>query len=178
MDEKTEKMAEELYVKIEQIMEHGDPEVRALIRDLVHEFHAQMMADPKARVQMKQRVQNLREKVIRLPFRTKPAPEEEKPDTPASPRRTLTLDWGIVVGLVLGALIFLVPWKDLLPSDAQKPPVKVCNIKGNISESGEKIYHVPSGEWYDKTYIEEAKGDRWFCSESAARAEGWRRAEK
>jgi len=49
-----------------------------------------------------------------------------------------------------------------------------CNIKGNISSSGKRIYHVPGGRWYGKTKINEAKGERWFCSEDEARAAGWR----
>lgn len=49
-----------------------------------------------------------------------------------------------------------------------------CKIKGNISSSGEKIYHVPSGQYYDKTSIDENKGERWFCSEADAVAAGWR----
>ncbi|MDP2950127.1 MAG: thermonuclease family protein, partial [Chloroflexota bacterium] len=35
-------------------------------------------------------------------------------------------------------------------------------IKGNISKtSGEKIYHVPGGDFYDKTVVDEAAGERW-----------------
>jgi micrococcal nuclease len=49
-----------------------------------------------------------------------------------------------------------------------------CKIKGNISSSGEKIYHLPSGNFYSKTVIDESKGERWFCSESEAQAAGWR----
>lgn len=51
-------------------------------------------------------------------------------------------------------------------------------IKGNISSSGEKIYHVPGGEYYDKTVIDEAKGERWFCTEAEAVAAGWRRSKR
>lgn len=51
-----------------------------------------------------------------------------------------------------------------------------CRIKGNISLDGERIYHVPGGEWYDKTRIDTSKGERWFCSEAEAREAGWRRA--
>ena len=48
-------------------------------------------------------------------------------------------------------------------------------IKGNIStSSGEKIYHVPSGGFYEQTVIDEAAGERWFCTESEAIAAGWR----
>ena len=54
---------------------------------------------------------------------------------------------------------------------------KECNIKGNISQTtGEKIYHVPGGKWYDRTNIDPDYGERWFCSEEEARAAGWRRS--
>lgn len=48
-----------------------------------------------------------------------------------------------------------------------------CPIKGNISENGQ-IYHAPWSPWYKKTRINEAKGERWFCSEAEAVAAGWR----
>ncbi len=51
-----------------------------------------------------------------------------------------------------------------------------CLIKGNISRSGERIYHVPGGYYYDQTEIDPSKGERWFCSEAEARAAGWRRS--
>lgn len=53
-----------------------------------------------------------------------------------------------------------------------------CQIKGNVSSKGERIYHVPGGKWYDATKIDEGKGERWFCSEAEARAAGWRPAEQ
>ena len=53
-----------------------------------------------------------------------------------------------------------------------------CAIKGNVSSSGERIYHVPGQTFYDRTRISEAKGERWFCSEAEARAAGWRRARR
>ncbi|MYG26981.1 MAG: thermonuclease family protein [Boseongicola sp. SB0677_bin_26] len=53
-----------------------------------------------------------------------------------------------------------------------------CAIKGNVSSSGERIYHVPGQSRYDATRISEAKGERWFCSEAEARAAGWRRARR
>jgi micrococcal nuclease len=52
-------------------------------------------------------------------------------------------------------------------------------IKGNISYStGEKIYHVPGGYYYDDTVIDEAKGERWFCTEAEAIAAGWRKSKR
>lgn len=50
-----------------------------------------------------------------------------------------------------------------------------CKIKGNISSSGEKIYHVPGQRMYSRTKISEP-GERWFCSESAAKKAGWRKS--
>jgi len=44
-------------------------------------------------------------------------------------------------------------------------------IKGNINSRGEKIYHLPGGQYYDIT-----KAERWFCTEEEAQAAGFRRA--
>lgn len=51
-----------------------------------------------------------------------------------------------------------------------------CQIKGNISSSKEKIYHLPGCGSYDKTAIDETRGERWFCTEAEAAAAGWRKA--
>jgi hypothetical protein len=51
-----------------------------------------------------------------------------------------------------------------------------CNIKGNISTTGERIYHVPGQKYYDRTIINPRAGERWFCSEAEAQAAGWRRS--
>ena len=52
-------------------------------------------------------------------------------------------------------------------------------IKGNISlTTGEKIYHVPGGYYYDDTVIDETKGERWFCTEAEAVAAGWRKSKR
>ena len=53
-----------------------------------------------------------------------------------------------------------------------------CQIKGNISAKGKHIYHLPGQKYYDRTGINEAKGERWFCSEAQALASGWRRAKR
>jgi endonuclease YncB( thermonuclease family) len=49
-----------------------------------------------------------------------------------------------------------------------------CYIKGNINGEGERIYHVPGSSSYDDTVIDESKGERWFRTETEARAAGWR----
>lgn len=56
--------------------------------------------------------------------------------------------------------------------------VNDCVIKGNISSSGERIYHVPGQQNYDDTVITVSKGERWFCTEAEALAAGWRRAKR
>jgi endonuclease YncB( thermonuclease family) len=53
-----------------------------------------------------------------------------------------------------------------------------CLIKGNISRKGVRIYHIPGGAYYDRTRIDEAKGERWFCNEAEARNSGWRRSKR
>lgn len=52
-----------------------------------------------------------------------------------------------------------------------------CAIKGNVSSKG-MIYHAPWSAWYDKVKIDEARGERWFCSEDEAIAAGWRAAQQ
>lgn len=51
-----------------------------------------------------------------------------------------------------------------------------CNIKGNVSTQGERIYHMPGDEYYEQTRISASHGERWFCSAEEAEAVGWRRA--
>lgn len=60
---------------------------------------------------------------------------------------------------------------------AEVRPASGCAIKGNISKSG-RIYHMPGQRDYAATRINEAKGERWFCSEAEARAAGWRAARR
>ncbi|MDM5152823.1 hypothetical protein QUF88_02440 [Bacillus sp. DX1.1] len=64
-------------------------------------------------------------------------------------------------------------------SDSQpKPEAKPvqsnsCNIKGNRNSKGEKIYHMPGQQFYDKTNPEEM-----FCSEADAKAAGYRASKR
>ena len=46
-------------------------------------------------------------------------------------------------------------------------------IKGNINSQGEKIYHIPSGQYYQITKPEEL-----FCTENEAQAAGFRKSER
>lgn len=60
--------------------------------------------------------------------------------------------------------------------DHDTPPADAgCVIKGNVSASG-RIYHRPGQQDYERTRIDPARGEHWFCSENEARAAGWRPA--
>jgi len=75
---------------------------------------------------------------------------------------------------------FMSPWEyrhgEHQAGEAGSGTPSQCLIKGNISQTGERIYHVPGQQYYDRTRIEPSKGERWFCSEEDALAAGWRRA--
>lgn len=75
-----------------------------------------------------------------------------------------------MVFIGVAGVIVIADWAGLKPG---------CNIKGNISlNTGERIYHVPGGYHYTPTRIDLIKGERWFCSETEARAAGWRRSRR
>ena len=65
-----------------------------------------------------------------------------------------------------------------LPALSTPESATGCTIKGNISSKGERIYHLPGDQHYDRTKINLAKGERWFCSEAEAIAAGWRKAKR
>ncbi len=75
---------------------------------------------------------------------------------------------------------FILPWDwrrgKRLSSNANQP--RACLIKGNIGRRGARIYHIPGGQYYARTRIDPSKGERWFCSETEARAAGWRRSRR
>ena len=56
----------------------------------------------------------------------------------------------------------------------QSAPDSECPIKGNINSKKVRIYHAPWSRSYNRTKINTAKGERWFCSEAEALAAGWR----
>lgn len=67
-------------------------------------------------------------------------------------------------------------WRLARRPEPPPPPSETCVIKGNISAHG-RLYHLPGGRFYDRTGIDAARGERWFCSEDEARAAGWRAAQ-
>lgn len=61
---------------------------------------------------------------------------------------------------------------------AASAPPSGCRIKGNISAAGERVYHSPGQQHYERTRIDTAAGERWFCSPAQAEAAGWRPAKR
>ncbi|KMJ60216.1 nuclease [Bacillus sp. LL01] len=55
----------------------------------------------------------------------------------------------------------------------ENPVTKNCTVKGNISSSGEKIYHVKTGAFYERTIPEEC-----FDTEKEAEAAGFRKSKR
>ena len=80
----------------------------------------------------------------------------------------LLLASAVGVGATSGAVPFVQLRAMLLGSG--------CDIKGNINDRGERIYHVPGQEYYHATRISLSRGERWFCSEAQARRAGWRKS--
>jgi hypothetical protein len=71
-----------------------------------------------------------------------------------------------------------VPRPEEAPSSESENHRSGCDIKGNINQKGEHIYHVPGGRAYANTVVDPARGERWFCSEAEAQAAGWRPAKQ
>jgi endonuclease YncB( thermonuclease family) len=61
-------------------------------------------------------------------------------------------------------------------ANAPADRARACPIKGNVSSSGERIYHLPWQRDYARVEVNEKAGERWFCDEGEAERAGWRRA--
>lgn len=53
---------------------------------------------------------------------------------------------------------------------------EMCIVKGNVSASGEKIYHVEGQANYNRVIIDPDHGERCFDTEEEAIEAGWRKA--
>ncbi|MBD2101630.1 cold shock domain-containing protein [Leptolyngbya sp. FACHB-261] len=85
-----------------------------------------------------------------------------------------------VAGLGFLTIIALLTM-EFSPSRSPSPMASItkpgCTIKGNISiNTGNPVYHLSGMEDYESTVIDPASGERWFCTESEAIANGWRKA--
>jgi endonuclease YncB( thermonuclease family) len=66
----------------------------------------------------------------------------------------------------------------LSAASAADSPTPECAIKGNVTRSGECIYHVPGGRYYKAVKMDLSKGKRWFCSTEEAEAAGCRQSKQ
>lgn len=55
-------------------------------------------------------------------------------------------------------------------------PADGCRLKGNINADGDRIFHAPCQQHYERTRIDTAAGERWFCTADEAAQAGWRPA--
>lgn len=55
------------------------------------------------------------------------------------------------------------------------PADEACPVKAVVLADGRRVYFVPTDETYDSITVDPAKGDRRYCSDEAARKDGWRR---
>lgn len=60
------------------------------------------------------------------------------------------------------------------PTGCDLPPDPTCVVKGNVNSAGERIYHLPGGNNYDRVIIKPEEGDRWFCTVAEAEQNGFR----
>ena len=82
------------------------------------------------------------------------------------------------VGIWQGEFIAPWDWRRGKRLGAKTDQPGTCLIKGNISQRGIRIYHVPGGQYYDRTRVDTSKGERMFCTEVEAQAAGWRRSRR
>lgn len=69
-------------------------------------------------------------------------------------------------------------WAIYAKQASSKPACDNPQIKGNINRSGVKIYHLPSGKFYNRTQIDTAAGEKMFCSIEDAQEAGFRESDR
>ncbi|KAL3144151.1 hypothetical protein ABBQ32_003939 [Trebouxia sp. C0010 RCD-2024] len=78
----------------------------------------------------------------------------------------------------LHSIVAALPQVSAAPqTSSSDSPANGCKIKGNINAKGDKIYHMPGSQYYERTQIDLPQGERWFCTERQAKEAGWRSAQ-
>ncbi len=89
---------------------------------------------------------------------------------------TLWVSIGIIASVIviIFVVVILVIASKGSSTDSITDTCSNPQIKGNISKSGEKIYHKPGDMYYSQTEINESAGEKMFCTEKDAQDAGWR----
>lgn len=82
-----------------------------------------------------------------------------------------TADENLTIG------VRLLPAPPVPPIEAEVLPCDPI-IKGNIAADGTRIAHSPGQANYENVVIDEAKGEKLFCTLEEAIAEGWRASQR
>ena len=53
-----------------------------------------------------------------------------------------------------------------------------CPVKGNVNSKGQRIYHLPGGQFYERVKIKPEQGDQCFNTAVEAKAAGFRRSKR
>lgn len=62
------------------------------------------------------------------------------------------------------------------PQEETTPVAEECLIKANVGRNRSAIYHMPTGAYYDLIKIDPNQGDRYYCTEEEAVADGFRKS--
>ena len=98
-------------------------------------------------------------------------------------RPTRVLQTPEVAPIMLTLTAWPTPTRTPWPTTTMIPEVRLGSVSsdyclyiiGNVNKStGTKIYHCSNWRDYNKIEMNEAEGDRFFCSEAEARAAGFR----
>jgi hypothetical protein len=97
---------------------------------------------------------------------------------PIKPKKSSALKSLINIVINIAVVLMVVEFsRNLFPALISSVTKPGCVIKGNISvNTGNKNYHLPGMEDSENTIIDPMKGEKWFCTESEAIANGWKKA--
>lgn len=82
------------------------------------------------------------------------------------------------LGLWNGSVTAPWDWRKERETAQVRDPGQGCAIAGTVQNGGTRLYYGPLDPDYGVKIVRPEKGERWFCSEEAARAAGWRRPEE
>ncbi len=65
-------------------------------------------------------------------------------------------------------------WRAARWEDAKSKAPDGCPIKGQVFRKTGKVYMLPWSPDYERARVDQAQGERWFCSEKDAVSAGWK----